>query len=98
MLGGPVARPVGVGAPPVDQSLTIHGVVGVVGTEKRLLGCLLGSCDSHREIPRLLALWKAGRLDLDAMITSRRPLADIGSAIEDIEARRGIRTVLKVGR
>jgi Zn-dependent alcohol dehydrogenase len=63
---------------------------------KRLLGCLLGSCNSIRDIPRLLALWRAGRLDLEAMITARRPLAEINQAMDDLSAARGIRTVLSL--
>ena len=85
-----------VGAPPITQGIAIPAVVGFTATEKKLIGCLLGSCDSHREIPRLLALWKAGRLDLEGMITSRRPLAEASLAIADLQARQGIRTVLQV--
>jgi Zn-dependent alcohol dehydrogenase len=85
-----------VGAPPIDQGITINGVVGFTATEKKLIGCLLGSSDSHREIPRLLALWKAGRLDLEGMITARRPLAEASQALDDLKAKHGIRTVLQV--
>lgn len=93
----PGGTTVGVGAPPIDQSVTLHGVVGFTAMEKKLIGCLLGSCDAHRDVPRMLELWKAGLLDLEGMITSRRPLAEVGEAIEDMKARRGIRTVLQVG-
>ena len=30
--------------------------------EKTLTGSLLGSCNSHRDIPRFIALWKRGVL------------------------------------
>ena len=93
----PGGTTVGVGAPPIDQSITLHGVVGFTAMEKKLIGCLLGSSDSHREIPRLLNLWKAGRLDLEGMITSRRPLDELPAALDDMKARKGIRTVLQVG-
>jgi Zn-dependent alcohol dehydrogenase len=86
-----------VGAPPVDQGIAIPGVVGFSATEKRLIGCLLGSSNSHREIPRLLSLWKAGRLDLEAMITARRPIDEVVDALDDMQARAGLRTVLDVG-
>ena len=65
-------------------------------TEKRLVGSLLGSCWAPRDIPRLVELWRAGRLDLDSMVTARRPLDEVNEAIEDLEAGRGLRTVLMI--
>jgi Zn-dependent alcohol dehydrogenase len=85
-----------VGAPPIAESIVIPLAAGFVISEKKLLGCTLGSCNSIREIPRLVALWRAGRLDLEALITARRPLAEINLAMEDLRATRGIRTVLAV--
>ena len=61
---------------------------------KRLLGCILGGSNSLREIPRLVALWQGGRLDLGSLITQRRPLAEINAAFDELRASRGIRTVL----
>ena len=49
------------------------------------MGSFLGSCNSRRDIPRLIALWRAGRLDLEGMITSRRPLAEVNEAFADID-------------
>jgi S-(hydroxymethyl)glutathione dehydrogenase/alcohol dehydrogenase len=85
-----------VGAPPITESIVIPLAAGFVISEKKLLGCTLGSSNSIREIPRLIALWRAGRLDLEALITSRRPLAEINQAMDDLRASRGIRTVLSV--
>jgi len=86
-----------VGAPPVDQGISIPGVVGFGATEKRLVGCLLGSVHAQRDIPRLLALWRAGRLDLEGMITERLPLADAEAGLDRLRDPQGIRTVLTVG-
>ncbi|HZJ26240.1 MAG TPA: Zn-dependent alcohol dehydrogenase [Acidimicrobiia bacterium] len=83
-----------VGAPAIDQGISIPGVVGFTASEKRLIGCLLGSVHSHRDVPRLLALWKAGRLDLENMITARLPLTGTQQALDSLVAREGIRTVL----
>ncbi len=86
-----------VGAPPMDDVVTIAMPALFVVSEKKLLGCALGSSNSLREIPRLVGLWQAGRLDLEALVTARRPLADINVAMEDLKAGRGIRTVLSMG-
>jgi Zn-dependent alcohol dehydrogenase len=85
-----------VGAPPMDQSLTIAPAVMLTVSEKKLIGCVLGSANSLREIPRLIALWQAGRLDLEGLITARRPLSEINEAMADLRASRGIRTVLSI--
>ena len=86
-----------VGAPPIDQGISIPGVVGFTAMEKKLIGCLLGSVHAQRDIPRLVALWKAGRLDLEGMITNRLPLDDTEGALDLMRNREGIRTVLSVG-
>jgi S-(hydroxymethyl)glutathione dehydrogenase/alcohol dehydrogenase len=87
---------VAVGAPPVDDALTIAPAALFMVTEKRLLGCALGSSNSLRDVPRLLALWRAGRLDLEGLVTARRPLAEVNEALADLAAGRGVRTVLAV--
>jgi S-(hydroxymethyl)glutathione dehydrogenase / alcohol dehydrogenase len=85
-----------VGAAPLDDVIMIAPAALFTISEKKLLGCTLGSCNSVREIPRLLALWQAGRLDLEALVTARRPLSEINLAFEDLRASRGIRTVLSL--
>lgn len=83
-----------VGAMPLDDPLVIEPAVVFASTERKLLGTLLGSSNSLREVPRLLDLWRAGRLDLDALITARRPIGEVNEAFDDLRAGRGIRTVL----
>ena len=63
-------------------------------SEKKLMGCFLGSCNSLRDIPRMVAMWRAGQLDLEALVTARRPLDDINDAFADLAAGVGIRTVI----
>ncbi len=85
---------VAVGAAPMDDVITIAPAALFTISEKKLIGCALGSCHSVRDIPRLIALWQAKRLDLEALITARRPLAEINTAFADLRASRGIRTIL----
>jgi Zn-dependent alcohol dehydrogenase len=83
-----------VGVPPIGESFTINPIAVFQTFEKKLLGCLLGSVNARRDIPLLIALWQAGRLDLEGLVTARRPLDQINEAMDDARAARGIRTVL----
>jgi Zn-dependent alcohol dehydrogenase len=83
-----------IGAPPLSEAITLAPAVLFTVSEKKLLGCVLGSSNSLREIPRLIGLWQAGRLDLEGLISSHRPIDEINEAAADLRASRGIRTVL----
>lgn len=99
-MGIAATRPGGttvcVGAVPLDEAITISPPALFTVTERKLIGCVLGSCNALRDIPRLVGLWQAGRLDLAGLVTRRRPLAEINDAMEDLRAGREIRTVLAV--
>jgi Zn-dependent alcohol dehydrogenase len=83
-----------VGAPASMAALEIPIVSLFLSQEKRVIGSLLGSCLSQRDVPRFIEFWRRGLLDLEGMISHRRPIAEINSGFEDLRAARGIRTVL----
>jgi Zn-dependent alcohol dehydrogenase len=83
-----------VGAPSFEESLTIPNVLLWGMQEKKLLGCFMGSSNSLRDIPAFLALWRAGQLDLESLITARRPLDEINDGFADLAAGVGVRTVI----
>lgn len=85
-----------IGAPPLDEGIVLSPAALFVIAEKKLLGCVLGSSNALRDIPRFIALWKAGHLDLEGLITARRPLSEINEAVADLHAARGVRTVLAI--
>ena len=85
-----------VGAPPFDHTLSIPNVLFFGMTEKKLMGCFMGSSNSARDIPRYLALWRAGHLDLDTMITARFPLDDINDGMASLADAAGLRSVVDV--
>ena len=85
---------VAVGAPPIEEKIEIDPAALFTISQKRLLGCVLGSVNSLKEIPRLIALWQAGRLNLESLVTGRRPLEQINDGFEDLRQGKGIRTVL----
>jgi S-(hydroxymethyl)glutathione dehydrogenase/alcohol dehydrogenase len=54
--------------------------------DKRLLGSFYGGADVQRDYPRLLALWRAGRLDLEGMISKRITLDEINDGLQALRA------------
>ena len=61
-----------VGAGRADAVLELNGFE-LFFSEKRLLGSYYGGADVRTEFHRLIRLWRAGRLDLDGMVS--RPAA-----------------------
>lgn len=72
-----------------SESIVIDGGMMFAGGEKRLIGCLLGSGPPQRSIPRLLELWRIGRLNLQRLVTSRLPLASLHEGIAAARAGAG---------
>ena len=60
------------------------------------MGTLYGSADVRVDFHRMIRLWRAGRLDLEGMITQRLALQDINQAFEDLKAGRVIRTLIEI--
>jgi S-(hydroxymethyl)glutathione dehydrogenase/alcohol dehydrogenase len=64
--------------------------------EKTLRGSYYGSADTRRDYHRLLALWRAGRLDLDSMISRRVKLDEVNEAFDAMQAGEVIRSVIEL--
>jgi NDMA-dependent alcohol dehydrogenase len=62
--------------------------------QKRLLGSLFGEANPRNDIPRLLSLYREGKLLLDEAVTTEYKLADINVAYDDMFAGRNIRGVV----
>jgi Zn-dependent alcohol dehydrogenase len=86
-------RAVFVGMAGLTDEVTLPSLFLALG-EKNILGCYYGSCDPKRDIPRFLDLWKAGKLDLEGLVSQTSKLDDVNGAFEDMEAGKVIRTVL----
>jgi S-(hydroxymethyl)glutathione dehydrogenase/alcohol dehydrogenase len=63
-------------------------------SEKKLLGSYYGSGDVRVDFDRLLDLWRAGRLDLERMITQRLTLDDLNDAFAALKSGEVIRQVI----
>ncbi|HXP21070.1 MAG TPA: Zn-dependent alcohol dehydrogenase [Streptosporangiaceae bacterium] len=61
---------------------------------KQMIGSLYGSADVRRDYHRLLSLWRAGRLDLEGMITQRVTLDGLDDALAALGQGDVIRQVI----
>ncbi len=86
-------RTVTVGLPNPAELLSIPAV-GLVGDGKTLIGSYMGSAVPRRDIPRYIALWRAGRLPVERLLTATRPLAEINAALDDLARGDAIRQVM----
>ena len=82
---------IGVGA--ADKEISFSALE-LFFNEKRFVGSYYGSADVRSDFHRVLRLWKAGRLDLEGMISRRLSLDDVNSAIADLKAGKVIRQVI----
>ncbi|TFV59959.1 NDMA-dependent alcohol dehydrogenase [Mycobacterium sp. PS03-16] len=62
--------------------------------QKRLLGSLYGEANPRADIPRLLSLYREGKLLLDETVTHEYKLGEINEAYDDMLAGRIIRGVV----
>ena len=61
---------------------------------KNLKASLYGSSDLRRDVPRFVALWRNGKLDLESLITRRIRFEDLNDAIATLERGDAIRQVV----
>jgi len=86
-------RTVTVGLPNPAELLSIPAV-SLVGDGKTLMGSYMGSAIPSRDIPRYIALWRAGRLPVERLLTSVSPLDGINAALDELASGRAIRQIL----
>ena len=62
--------------------------------EKTLTGSYFGSCVPRVDFPRMLALYRAGRLKLEELITRRYSIDEAPQAFADLQAGKNARGVI----
>ncbi|MEU7134050.1 Zn-dependent alcohol dehydrogenase [Streptomyces sp. NPDC046261] len=80
-----------VGAGALDDHFRIN-MFELFFDEKKILPSLYGGGDVLRSYERAIALWRAGRIDLEGLITHRVPLAHINDAIDQMRTGEALRT------
>jgi S-(hydroxymethyl)glutathione dehydrogenase/alcohol dehydrogenase len=82
-----------VGAGRGDAVLELNGFE-MFFSEKRLLGSYYGGADVRTEFHRLIRLWKAGRLDLEDMVSRKLTLDEANDGIEALKKGEVIRQII----
>jgi S-(hydroxymethyl)glutathione dehydrogenase/alcohol dehydrogenase len=91
---GGTAVVIGLHAVQVDVPIS---AATLVLQNKRLLGSFVGSIRPRLDLPMLVELYRAGKLQLDDLISKRYALDQLPQAFEDMEAGRIARGVLVFG-
>ncbi|TSB01668.1 zinc-binding dehydrogenase [Sphingorhabdus contaminans] len=86
-------RIVTVGLPNPSEMLSIPAL-SLVADSKTLMGSYMGSSIPSRDIPRYIALWRAGRLPVDRLLSSVEPLSHINSLMDILADGNAIRQVV----
>jgi alcohol dehydrogenase len=87
-------RIVTVGLPNPAERLDIPAV-SLVADGKTLIGSYMGSSIPSRDIPRYIALWRAGRLPVEELLTSVGPLSDINALLDSLADGSAIRQIVR---
>jgi Zn-dependent alcohol dehydrogenase len=92
-LTAPGGRTVTVGLPPPSARISVSPL-GFVAEGRSLIGSYLGSAVPSRDIPRFVALWQAGRLPVEALVSSTIRLDDINEAMDHLADGTAVRQLI----
>jgi len=84
---------VAMGLPHPSKTVALPALA-FAGLGQSLVGSYMGSAAPQRDIPRYLALWKAGRMPVDRLQSATMPLDRINDAFESLAAGAAVRQVL----
>lgn len=86
-------RVVTVGLPNPAERFDIPAI-SPVADGKTLIGSYMGSAVPARDIPRYIALWRAGKLPVELLLSSVSPLSDINLLLDRLADGAAIRQVM----
>lgn len=82
------------GLPPPGAALPLN-VVTLVAEERSLKGSYIGTCVPARDIPRYVALYRAGRLPVDRLVSGYLSLDEINHGFDELHAGRAVRQIVR---
>ena len=70
--------------------------VSLIAEERTLKGSYVGSCVPSRDVPRFVAMFRAGKLPVDRLLSERIRLEDINPALDRLARGESIRQVVEM--
>jgi S-(hydroxymethyl)glutathione dehydrogenase/alcohol dehydrogenase len=83
------------GNPPHGHTMRINPFSLIGG--KRIMGTWGGESRPDADIPRYVEMFMNGRLALEKLGTEEYPLEEINQALDDLEAGRVVRAMIRMG-
>jgi alcohol dehydrogenase len=68
--------------------------VSMIAEERTIKGSYIGSCVPSRDVPRFVAMFRAGRLPVDQLLSETIGLEDLNSALDRLARGESIRQVI----
>ena len=68
--------------------------VSLIAEERTVKGSYVGSCVPSRDVPRFIAMYRAGQLPVDRMLSERVRLEDINVALDRLARGESVRQVI----
>lgn len=82
------------GLPPPGAALPLP-LVQLVAEERTVKGSYIGGCVPARDIPRYVALYRAGKLPVDRLMSGHLKLDEINEGFDRLHEGRAVRQVIK---
>ncbi len=83
-----------VGLPPPQRMFSVPAL-SLVAEERTIRGSYMGSAVPQRDIPRYVALYRAGRLPVDRLLTHRLSLPQINIGFDRLASGEAIRQIIE---
>jgi len=84
---------VAVGLPHPESTVSLS-TASVVAEGRTIVGSYMGSTAPQRDVPRLMALWAAGRLPVERLHSGSIRLADVNEGMDALASGRAVRQVI----
>jgi alcohol dehydrogenase len=82
-----------IGIPRADTVVPLPALT-IPRMERRVLGSIYGSARPERDFPKIIDVYRSGRLPLDRLVSHRLPLEDVDDAFALMNSGEALRVVL----